>query len=88
VLTEVKTSEKLQLGFYRKSILGRGGHGRVYTGMFTGQLVAVKRIACTDPDEGHNIFQRGGANEGIKTCKHRSLLGLLKRFRFSMSFQT
>lgn len=75
MLTNVESSDKLELGFYRKRVLGRGSFGRVFTGMFAGQLVAVKRIECTDPDEGHKIFQR--EVEPMKEVKHANVVRFL-----------
>ncbi len=76
MLTAVKSSDGLQLSFYRNTgFLGRGGCGRVFTGMFAGQLVAVKRIECTDPDEGRKVFQR--EVEPMKELKHANIVRFL-----------
>lgn len=71
----METIDKLQLGFYRTKFLGRGGYGRVFKGMLSGQKVAVKRIECVDPDEGHKIFQR--EVEPMKGLKHVNVVRFL-----------
>ena len=69
-------NDRIDLGFYRKKLLGGGGFAFVYAGLLRGALVAVKRIACTDPDaEGCTLFQR--EVEPMKRLKHPNIVQYL-----------
>lgn len=55
-------NDEIDLGFYRKRILGGGGFAYVYSGLLSGKRVAVKRTACTDPAEGCKMFYQSYIN--------------------------
>lgn len=68
-------NDHIELGFYRRKLLGGGGLAYVYAGMFRGKFVAVKRIAYTDPDKGCTMIQR--EVEPMKKLKHRNIVRYL-----------
>jgi serine/threonine-protein kinase/endoribonuclease IRE1 len=59
----------LSIEYYPKQRLGRGGFGSVFSGIYKGQPVAVKRVESIDTDDERE-------ENALKKLKHQNVVEL------------